>query len=83
MTFPIPLRLGTYELHGNIYMADLAMTHLGKILQSYRSPQVNETQLEFMITVLSTCQAAEFRQKKGRGKLPVNVYENDVKLAGL
>ena len=82
-TFPIPLRLGSYELHGDIDVADLTMTHLGKILQSYQSPRVNEAQLEFMITVLNTCQAAKLRQKKGRGKLPVNVYENDIKLAGL
>ena len=44
--------MGSYELNGDIDLADVVMTQLGKILQSYQSPQVSEAQLEFKITIL-------------------------------
>ena len=37
-TFPIPLRLGTYKLQGDIYMADLAMTHLARSCSPSEAP---------------------------------------------
>ena len=62
--FPIPLRLGTFELHDELNVIDLLMTNLAKVLQSYADARVNESQLNFMFTILSKRHAAELRQKK-------------------
>ena len=62
--FPIPLRLGTFELHDELNVVDLLMTNLAKVLQSYADARVNKSHLNFMFTILSKRHAAELRQKK-------------------
>ena len=74
-TFPVPQRLGSFELHGKLDVVDLTMTNLSKVLQSYTSARDNKAQLEFQFTILSKRHATELRERRKRGQLPVNVFE--------